>query len=198
MDPANFPQPGDSHCQVRSLERIPLPFRVLDRFGYVLKRARRFLKRRGNFLLNNLRRRTAPLSSAEVIPISPPETLQPGDIVMIKSRQEILKTLDGWNRSRGCAFMEEMWGYCGSVQKVRKCVRKFLDERDYKVKKCRGIVILEGITCDGTKDFGACDRSCFFFWREEWLEKVRQAGTGAEQVKETSVPQKNVQSPRPE
>ena len=68
--------------------------------------------------------------------------------------------------------MEEMWPYCGTTQKVFKRVEKFLDERDYLLKKCRGIVILEGIFCEGTKDFGQCDRSCFFFWREEWLEKI--------------------------
>jgi hypothetical protein len=40
------------------------------------------------------------------------------------------------------------------------------------MKQCKGIVILENVFCQGTKDFGACDRTCFFFWREEWLEKI--------------------------
>jgi hypothetical protein len=26
--------------------------------------------------------------------------------------------------------------------------------------------------CKGTAEFGTCDRSCFVFWREEWLEKI--------------------------
>jgi hypothetical protein len=34
------------------------------------------------------------------------------------------------------------------------------------------VAILDGVICNGTEDFGPCDRSCFFFWREEWLEKV--------------------------
>jgi hypothetical protein len=133
---------------------------------YVLKRVRRFLKRRWNYLLNALRKRQ---NNAE---LSQPRDLQPGDIVRVRSRQEISGTLDNWNRSGGCQFLEEMCRYCGTVQTVRKRVRQFLDERDYRVKKCLGIVILEGITCEGTKDFGDCDRSCFFFWREEWLEKI--------------------------
>lgn len=43
----------------------------------------------------------------------------------------------------------------------------FLDERDYKVKKVKGIVLLEGVIYQGTPVFGRCDRSCFLFWREE-------------------------------
>jgi len=31
--------------------------------------------------------------------------------------------------------------------------------------------------CQGTSDYGRCDRSCFYFWREEWLEKIN---TGAQ------------------
>jgi hypothetical protein len=34
--------------------------------------------------------------------------------------------------------------------------------------------------CQGTKDFGRCDRSCFFFWREEWLEKLGETAPGME------------------
>ncbi|MGB9706866.1 MAG: hypothetical protein ACPLXP_02215 [Microgenomates group bacterium] len=98
--------------------------------------------------------------------------LKPGDIVFVKSKDEIQKTLNNWNQLKGCAFMEEMWPYCGTKQKVLKRVEKFLDERDYLIKKCNGIVILEGVMCQGTKDFGPCDRSCFFFWREEWLKKI--------------------------
>jgi hypothetical protein len=72
--------------------------------------------------------------------------------------------------------MEEMWCHCGTTQRVYKRVEKFMDERDYLVKRCKGIVILEGVMCEGTKDFGPCDRSCFYFWREEWLEKLHNPG----------------------
>ena len=50
--------------------------------------------------------------------------------------------------------------------------RIFLDERDHRLKKCRGVLLLEGALCQGTAKFGRCDRSCFYFWREEWLEKM--------------------------
>jgi hypothetical protein len=72
--------------------------------------------------------------------------------------------------------MEEMWRHCGTTQRVYKRVERFMDERDYLVKRCKGIVILEGVMCEGTKDFGPCDRSCFYFWREEWLERLHGPG----------------------
>jgi hypothetical protein len=100
--------------------------------------------------------------------------LQPGDIVRVRSRDEIQATLDRWNELRGCGFMEEMRPYCGTPQRVLKRVEKFLDERDYRIKQCKGIVILDGVVCQGTVDFGGCDRSCFFFWREEWLESMNR------------------------
>ena len=68
--------------------------------------------------------------------------------------------------------MPEMLPYCGTIQKVSKRIERFVDEHDYKVKKCRGIVILEGLVCQGTEHYGRCDRACPYFWREEWLEKI--------------------------
>jgi hypothetical protein len=98
--------------------------------------------------------------------------LKSGDKVKVRSIDEIKDTLNHWNQLKGCSFMEEMKAYCGTTQRVLKRVEKFLDERDYLVKRCNGIVILDGVFCEGTKDFGSCDRTCFFFWREEWLEKI--------------------------
>lgn len=95
-----------------------------------------------------------------------------GDIVRVRSREEIESTLDRWKELKGCAFLEEMWQYCGTTQTVLQVMERFLDERDYKVKKCRGILLLEDVTCRGTPVFGRCDRRCFLFWRMEWLEKA--------------------------
>jgi len=100
------------------------------------------------------------------------ERLQAGDMVRVKPWEEVKGTLDKWNMLSRCGFMEEMKPYCGTTHKVLKRVEKFLDERDYLMKKCKGIVILDGVFCEGTKDYGKCDRMCFFFWREEWLEKI--------------------------
>jgi len=105
---------------------------------------------------------------------SPSEALQAGDLVRVRSMDEIRATLGTWGDLRGCAFMPEMEPYCGTTQRVFKRVERFLNERDYRVKEASGIVLLEGAICGGTAAFGRCDRSCFFFWREEWLERITE------------------------
>lgn len=100
------------------------------------------------------------------------EPLVAGDWVHVKSREEIEETLDRWKEFKGCAFLEYMSQYCGTDQRVLQPLERFLDERDYKVKKCRGVVLLENVICRGTPVFGRCDRCCYLFWREEWLEKI--------------------------
>ena len=98
--------------------------------------------------------------------------LKPGDTVRVRSRDEIKATLNYRNQLKRCTFFDEMWPYCGTTQRVFKRVEKFVDERDLLIKRCNGIVLLDGIICNGVAGFKDCDKSCFFFWREEWLEKM--------------------------
>jgi hypothetical protein len=106
------------------------------------------------------------------LPISVPASLRVGDHVRVRSGREIEATLDPFKELKGCAFLPEMKQFCDTTQSVLQVMERFLDERDYKVKKVRGIVLLEGVICHGTPVFGRCDRCCHLFWREEWLEKV--------------------------
>lgn len=102
-------------------------------------------------------------------------TIKEGDLVRIRSLPEIQSTLNKWGQLKGCMFMpHEMTPYCDTVQKVYRRMERFVDERDYYVKKTNGIILLEGLHCQGTTDYGRCDRACFYFWREEWLEKIEQ------------------------
>jgi hypothetical protein len=138
-------------------------------------RLKRFSKRRINYVLYFLKKffRKEPESlSLPVISKPLDRPLQPGDRVRIRSRAEIEQTNNQWNELKGCGFMEEMWPYCGTEQVVMKRVERFLDESTYRMQKTRGLVLLQGLMCAGTIDFGRCDRSCFFFWREEWLERI--------------------------
>ena len=98
--------------------------------------------------------------------------LKAGDIVQVRSRAEIRATLDRWNKSKGCAFIDGMWDHCGKIYRVKKPVTRFLSDIDFKIKRCKEIVILDNVFCGGAKPFGRCDRSCFYFWRKEWLKKV--------------------------
>jgi len=111
----------------------------------------------------------AQVTAKEFSPVLP---LVDGDLVRVRSSEEILSTLDPFKELKGCAFLPNMEEFCETEQRVLKAMRSFLDERDYKVKKVRGLVLLENVICHGTPAFGTCDRCCFFFWREEWLEKI--------------------------
>jgi hypothetical protein len=117
-------------------------------------------------------RSPAPMTSTDTT------SFKAGDMVRVRSKEEIQATLNRWGELKGCSFMPEMWPYCSTTQRVLKPMERFLDERDYRVKKSKGIVLLEGAICQGTTNFGRCDRSCFFFWREEWLEKLDGVGEG--------------------
>lgn len=101
--------------------------------------------------------------------------LKEGDLVCVKTKEEIKSTLNHLGKLKGCSFMEnEMSPYCGTVHRVHKSMERFVDERELRVKKCKGLVLLEGVMCQGTTAFGRCDRSCFVFWREEWLERIEK------------------------
>ena len=160
-------------CQIYTLGRMSEPLGRFERIWQLRYRLRHTIKRRLRYIRNWLFRgkyERSVSSSSDAYTES--EILRAGDLVRVKSRGDIQATLDRWNRLKGCDMMEEMWPYCGTSQRVFKRVEKFLDERDYRIKRCSGIVLLEGLMCEGTVDFGPCDRSCYYFWREEWLEKM--------------------------
>jgi len=97
--------------------------------------------------------------------------LQPGEVVEVKSEDEIRQTLDAGGKNRGLGFMPEMWDYCGQRGRVFKRVEKIcLENVPRTVRKMKNTVILEGAVCKGSGI--GCDRACFYFWRECWLKRV--------------------------
>ena len=124
--------------------------------------------------------RTAPLGG-----VAGPQTvgaaIREGDRVRVRSRAEILRTLNERNKLEGCFFMQEMFDYCGSEQKVLRKVEHFFDEAAGKMRKARAIFILEGVHCSGnlTGYVTKCDRHCYSFWKEAWLERIDPEGSAA-------------------
>lgn len=112
------------------------------------------------------------LTTLPAAPVASGAEIKAGDYVRVRTRAEVESTLDSWDELKHCVVMPDMWQYCGTTQRVYKVVERFVDERDYRLKKGTGIVLLDGLICQGTADFGRCDRSCFYFWRAEWLEKM--------------------------
>jgi len=99
--------------------------------------------------------------------------LQPGELVEVKSIDEILATLGPDRKLKGLLWMTGMSKYCGKRYKVFKRIENILLETNGDSRQMKNTVILEGVMCDGT-EFGGCDRSCFHFWREAWLKRVEE------------------------
>jgi hypothetical protein len=101
--------------------------------------------------------------------------LQPGDLVRVKSYEEILATLDVRLSNRGLFFDAELVPFCGKIFRVSTCVERFVDERTGQLRRMKTpAVILEGVSCkalySGRRVF--CPRSIHLWWREIWLERA--------------------------
>jgi hypothetical protein len=98
--------------------------------------------------------------------------LQPGELVRVKSKEEILATLDRKATNRGLSFDAEMLKYCGTQARVLRRVEQIIDEPTGKMLRFdNDCIILEGVICSA--DFHQyCPRSIYPYWREIWLERV--------------------------
>jgi hypothetical protein len=98
--------------------------------------------------------------------------LRPGDLVRIKSKEEIVATLDKTNHNRGLSFDGEMSNYCGRTARVRARVNRLIEESNGKMIHINSdCIILEGVVCAG--DYHRfCPRAIYPYWREIWLEKI--------------------------
>jgi hypothetical protein len=92
--------------------------------------------------------------------------------VRIKSREEIVRTLDVNNSNRGLSFDPEMVAYCGRQARVLRRVERVVDERTGRLLSLkRACIVLEDVTCRG-EFHRCCPRADYPFWREAWLERV--------------------------
>jgi hypothetical protein len=98
--------------------------------------------------------------------------LQPGELVRVKSKEEILATLDRKATNRGLSFDAEMLKYCGTQARVLRRVEQIIDEPTGKMLRFNNdCIVLEGVICSA--DFHQyCPRSIYPYWREIWLERV--------------------------
>ena len=101
--------------------------------------------------------------------------LKTDEWVEVRLEKEIFDTLDSQGKLRGLRFTPEMTKFCGKRFRVYKRLDKILLETTGELRRIKTpTVILEGVFCDGTAH-GGCDRSCFCFWREQWLKRVQMS-----------------------
>ena len=105
--------------------------------------------------------------------------LRPGEVVEIKSREEIFATLDEEDKTQGLRFDSEMLKYCGRRARVLRRIEKIIDEKTGRMLRIRrDTVILDGVICTG--DYHrSCPRAIYPYWREAWLRRVEGPETGA-------------------
>ena len=100
--------------------------------------------------------------------------LHAGQLVRVRSVEEILRTLDADGAVDGLPFMPEMLAYCGRQFRVFKSAHKTCDTIEKTgIRRMRDAVHLEGLRCDGTAH-GGCQAGCLLFWKEAWLERVEE------------------------
>jgi hypothetical protein len=104
------------------------------------------------------------------------ERLRPGDIVEIRSPEEILQTLDAEGALDRLPFMPEMVEFCGrrfevSKRVVKTCYYTKGGSAGMRKFAADDVVLLDGLRCSGAAHDG-CQKACMIFWREAWLRKV--------------------------
>jgi hypothetical protein len=101
--------------------------------------------------------------------------LRPGDVVQVKSPQEIARTLDAQGFLDGLPFMKEMEAFCGRTFLVHRRLDKINDMRHKTgLRRVRDAVTLTGVRCSGL-DHGGCQAECQIIWKDVWLSQLAAA-----------------------
>jgi hypothetical protein len=98
--------------------------------------------------------------------------LKADDWVEVRSKEEILRTLDANGRLEELPFMPQMFKYCGERFRVYKSAHKTCDtvSGKYDGRRLAGGIHLD-LRCDG-QAYGGCGAACLIFWKEAWLKPV--------------------------
>jgi hypothetical protein len=110
--------------------------------------------------------------------------LKRGDLVTVRSYEEILATLDEQSYNRGMYFDAEMVPYCGGTYPVLDRVTKIINEKTGRLQHLKNdCIILDGVVCLAryAKFRRFCSRSIYPYWREIWLERAQSPANSGQQ-----------------
>ncbi|HLQ69540.1 MAG TPA: hypothetical protein VK124_08450 [Gemmatimonadales bacterium] len=175
-------------CQATELNAASTPLPWWNVRGYVRDLWSRNV-RLGDFVryvliaaYNNLMRlhwRLRPYPSVRGVARDPTPTavldLKAGERVRVRSRDDIMRTLNAAARNRGLSFDPEMVPFCGKPFTVLRRVERIVNEKTGKMISIRGAcLILDGAACGGCLSSKRlfCTRSIYPYWHEVWLERV--------------------------
>ena len=96
--------------------------------------------------------------------------LRAGDWVEVRSKEEILRSLDSEGRLDRLPFMPQMFEFCGRRFRVSKRAHKTCDTvNGTGGRSLPGGIHLENLRCNG-QAYGGCQAACLIFWKEAWLK----------------------------
>jgi len=108
-----------------------------------------------------------------------------GDLVEIRSAEEILAGLDSRGEHDSLQFMPEMLQYCGRTFRIDKIAGKTCDTVNWSgMREMQNTVHLADVRCDG-QAHGGCQAGCLIYWKTSWLKPAtgNSAGSGAPGVR---------------
>jgi hypothetical protein len=146
--------------------------RLRDFIRYVMVAAINVVIRRLNWRL-----RSYPYMPGLAGEKTPTEVLnlQPGELVQVREKDEIMHTINANRRNRGLWFDVEMVPFCGRTFRVLRRVERIINEKSgTMIRIPNDSLILEGVTCRGclSRNRLFCPRSIYPYWREIWLKRV--------------------------
>jgi len=99
-----------------------------------------------------------------------------GELVEVRSKEEILASLDAEGCIEGMPFMPEMLEYCGRQVRVSVVAHKSCDtvRKTWTGRRVQSAVHLEGARCSGAAHSG-CQADCNIYWKDAWLKPVAAA-----------------------
>jgi hypothetical protein len=108
--------------------------------------------------------------------------LRQGELVRVKAFDQIVATLDRKKRNRGISVCHEMTRACGAVAEIRYRVNRVIEERSGKMREINHSVTLQSPRGEPSRfdeclcygELGDCPRGELMYWREIWLERVKE------------------------
>jgi hypothetical protein len=103
-----------------------------------------------------------------------------GEVVEIRSKEEILASLDERGCLDGLPFMPEMLQHCGRRFRLGAVAHKTCEtaNRTWKGRRVERAVHLAGVRCDGSAH-GGCQADCNLFWKDAWLKRPADPHRGS-------------------
>ena len=100
-----------------------------------------------------------------------------GDVVAVRSVEEILGGLDERGERDSLPFMPEMLKFCGEEFVVDSISYKTCDTVNITgLHRMEDTVHLTGLRCDG-QSHGGCEAGCLIYWKTDWLRPVSTGPT---------------------